>query len=194
VLTGGCVELTGPGLPYAPFAAALRELVRDRGAAAVTALLPGPGVGELAALLPGLGVAPSGAEPETARARLFELLLALLETLAEEQPVVLIVEDVHRADRATCDLLSFVARNLRNAAVLLVVTFRSDSVHRDDLLARLLTGLERMDGVTRPELPRLSRDQVATQLEGILGHPPAPSVTSAVHRRGGGTRCSPRRW
>jgi AAA ATPase domain len=186
VLTGGCVELTGPGLPYAPFVAALRELVRDRGAAAVTALLPGPGAGELAALLPGLGVAPSGAEPETARARLFELLLALLETLAEEQPVVLIIEDVHWADRATCDLLSFVARNLRNAAVLLVVTFRSDSLHRDDLLASLLAGLERMDGVTRLELLRLSRDQVATQLEGILGHPPAPSVTSAVHRRGGG--------
>jgi len=98
----------------------------------------------------------------------------------------LIIEDVHWADRATYDLLSFVARNLRNAAVLLVVTFRSDRLHGDDLLRRLLAGLERMDGVTRLELARLSRDQVAAQLEGILGRPPAPSVTSAVHQRGGG--------
>ena len=186
VLAGGCVELSGPGLPYAPFTAALRQLVRDRGAAEVTALLPGPAAGELAALLPGLGAPPSGADPETARARLFELLLALLETLAEEQPLVLIIEDVHWADRATCDLLSFVARNLRDAAVLLVVTFRSDSLRRDDLLRRLLAGLERMDGVTRLELARLSRDHVAAQIEGILGRPPVPSVTSAVHRRGGG--------
>ena len=186
VLTGGCVELTGPGLPYAPFTAALRQLVRDRGAAEVTALLPGPGAGELAALLPGLGAPPSGADPETARARLFELLLTLLETLAEKQPVVLIIEDLHWADRATGDLLSFVARNLRDAAVLLVVTFRSDGLHGDDLLRRLLAGLERMDGVTRLELERLSRDQVAAQIEGILGRPAAPSVISAVHQRGGG--------
>jgi DNA-binding CsgD family transcriptional regulator len=186
ILAGGCVELTGPGLPYAPFTAALRQLVRDRGAAEVAALLPGPGVGELAALLPGLGAPPAGADPETARARLFELVLGLLETLAEEQPLVLIIEDVHWADRATGDLLSFVARNLRNAGVLLVVTFRSDSVHGDPPLRRLLAGLERMAGVTRLELARLSRDQVAAQLEGILGRPPAPSVTSAVHQRGGG--------
>ena len=186
VLAGGCVQLSGAGLPYAPFAAALRELVRERGAAEVAALLPGQGAAELAALLPEFGALPSGADPETARARLFELLRALLEALAEQQPVVLVVEDVHWADRPTCDLLSFLVRNLRQAAVLLVVTFRSDSLHRTHPLRALLAGLERMDGVTRLELPRLSRDQVAAQLEGILGHPAAPSVTSAVHERGGG--------
>ena len=82
VLTGGCVELSAAGLPSAPFAAALRELVRERGAAEVTALLPGQAAGELAALLPGFGAPPPGADPETARIRLFELMLALLEALA----------------------------------------------------------------------------------------------------------------
>jgi DNA-binding CsgD family transcriptional regulator len=186
VLAGGCVELTAPGLPYAPFAAALRELVRERGAAEVAALLPGEGAGELAVLLPEFGPGPPGGDPETARARLFELLLALLEGLAEQQPVVLVVEDVHWADRPTCDLLSFLVRNLRHAAVLLVVTFRSDSLHRTHPLRPLLAGLARVAGVSRLELPRLSRDQVAAQLEGILGRPPAPSVTSAVYERGGG--------
>ena len=38
-------------------------------------------------------------DPGTARARLFEVLLTLLETLAEQQPVVLVVEDVHWAYR-----------------------------------------------------------------------------------------------
>ena len=58
VLTGGCVELSAAALPYAPFVAALRELVRDRGAAVVAGLLPGPGAGELAALLPRFGPPP----------------------------------------------------------------------------------------------------------------------------------------
>jgi hypothetical protein len=186
VLAGGCVELTAGGLPYAPFTAALRQLVRERGAAGVAALLPGRGGGELAALLPEFGAPSLGADPQTSRARLFELLLALLEALAEDQPVVLVVEDVHWADRETCDLLRFLVRNLRDAAVLLVVTFRSESLHRDHALGRLLAGLERMDGVTRLELPRLSRGQVAAQLGGILGHPPALPVLSAVYQRGGG--------
>jgi ATP/maltotriose-dependent transcriptional regulator MalT len=186
VLWGGCVELSAAGLPYAPFAAALRELVRERGAVEVAALLPGPGAGELAALLPEFGALPPGADPETARARLFELVLALLEALADEQPVILVVEDVHWADQPTSDLMSFLARNLRAAAVLVVVTFRSDDLHRDHPLRRLLAGLERMAGVISLDLPRLSHAQVAAQVAGILRGQQAPSVVTAVYHRGGG--------
>ena len=75
------------------------------------------------------------------------MLLTLLETLAEQQPVVLVVEDVHWADRSTCDLLSFLVRNIRQARVLLVVTFRSDELNRNDLLRPLLAGLARAEGV-----------------------------------------------
>jgi ATP/maltotriose-dependent transcriptional regulator MalT len=186
VLTGACVQVSAAGLPYAPFTAALRELVRERGAAEVAGLVPGPGAGELALLLPEFGAQPSPGDPETARARLFELLLTLFEALAEQRPVVLVVEDVHWADQPTCDLLRFLVRNLRRATVALVVTFRSDSIHRDHPVRGLLAGLERMHGVARVELPRLSRDEVAAQLEGILGHPPAPAVTAAVYERGSG--------
>src|ERR1700719_2347496 len=61
VLAGGCVELSTASLPYAPFGAALRELVRERGTAEVSALLPGQAAGELAGLLPEFGALPSGA-------------------------------------------------------------------------------------------------------------------------------------
>src|SRR6201985_125534 len=131
VLAGGCVELGAGGLPYAPFTAAVRRLVRARGAAEVAGLLPDQTVGELGVLLPDFGTPPAGADPGTARARLFEVLLTLLETLAEQQPVVLGVEDVHWADRSTCDLLSLLVRNLRQARVLLVATFRSDEMNRN---------------------------------------------------------------
>jgi len=146
VLAGGCVELGAGGLPYAPFTAALRQLVRSRGAAAVAGLLPGQAEGELGVLLPDFGTPPAGADPGTARARLFEVLLTLLETLADQQPVVLVVEDVHWADRSTCDLLSFLVRNIQQARVLLVVTFRSDELNRNDLVRPLLAGLARAEG------------------------------------------------
>jgi DNA-binding CsgD family transcriptional regulator len=186
VLTGGCVDLSAADLPYAPFTAALRQLVRERGIAAVTQLLGGEGAGELAALLPEFGTVPARADPETARARLFELLLSLLEVLSERLPVIVVVEDAHWADRSSRDLLGFLVRNLRHAAVLLVVTFRSDELHRTHPLRPLLAELARMDGVTRLELPRLSRGQAAAQLEGILGGPPGAALTDAVYTRGGG--------
>ena len=70
VLTGGCVELGAGGLPYAPFTAALRQLVRARGAAEVAGMLPGHAAGELGVLLPDFGTPPAGADPGTARGRL----------------------------------------------------------------------------------------------------------------------------
>ena len=186
VLAGGCIDLGGTGLAYAPFMALLLELVRQRGAAEVAALLPGNGPGELARLLPQLGSPAIGGDPETARGRLFGSLLLLLEQLAGERPLVLIIEDVHWADRSTADLLAFLVRALRYGPVLLVVTFRSEELSGIPALRRLIGELGRMDGVVRLELRRLSREEVAAQLEGILGRPPEPAVTGTVYQRGGG--------
>src|SRR4051812_7200309 len=41
VLVGGCLELGSDGLPFAPFTAALRQLVREIGIDQVAQLLPG---------------------------------------------------------------------------------------------------------------------------------------------------------
>ena len=186
VLAGGCVDLSGTGLPYAPFTAALRELIRQRGAGAVTRLLPGGDAGELAGLLPELGRPPADADREMARGRLFGLVLTLLERLAGERPVVLVIEDVHWADRSTADLLAFLVRNVRHGPVLLIVTFRSDELDGAPGLGRLVAELGRTDRVTRLELARLSRADVAVQLEGILGRPAATLTADAVYQRGGG--------
>src|SRR5215469_1627502 len=167
VLAGGCVEVSAAGLPYAPFTALLRELVRSRGAAEVAELLPGRDAAALAVLLPEFGALPSGGDPEMSRARLFETLLALFEAVAERRPLVLVVEDAHWADRSTCDLLSFLVRNVRQVPVLLIVTFRSEDTESAPLRS-LIAGLGRMEGVQRIELEPLSRRDVAAQLEGIL--------------------------
>ena len=185
VLTGGCVEVEAAGLPYAPVTAVLRKLVRSRGTGKVAALLPGSLARELAVLLPEFGEQPSGGDPAMMRARLFEALLALFEVLAEERPLVLVVEDAQWADRSTCDLLTFLVRNMRQAPVLLIVTFRSEDTERAPLRS-LTAGLGRMEGVSRIELARLSRGDVAAQLEGILGSVPQPALINAVYQRGGG--------
>src|SRR5262249_8906762 len=109
-LSGGCVDMSAAALPHAATPAVLRKSPRSGGAAEVAALLSGSQAAELAVLLPEFGEQPSGGDPAMMRARLFEALLTLFEVLAEEQPLVLVVEDAHWADRSTCDLLTFLVR------------------------------------------------------------------------------------
>ncbi len=153
VLTGGCLELGADSLPFTPFTAVLRELVRDLGAAGVAGLLPAGSSRELARLLPEFG-APAGPDGAgEARARLFEQMLLVLERLAEAGPVVLVIEDMHWADQSTRDLLAFLIRNQPTLdGVLIVVTYRSDDLHRTHPLRPLLAELGRVDWVTRMDL------------------------------------------
>ena len=187
VLTGGCVELGTDGLPFAPFTAVLRELVRDLGADGVAGLLPSAVSRDFARLLPEFGTAAPEAGDIVARARLFEQMLALLERLADDGPVVLVIEDAHWADRSSRDLLAFlVGRQQILDRVLIIVTYRSDELHRTHPLRPLLAELGRLSWVERMELPRLDRVRADELVARLLGHEPEPSLADEVYRRAEG--------
>jgi DNA-binding CsgD family transcriptional regulator/tetratricopeptide (TPR) repeat protein len=186
VLTGGCVPVGDGALPYAPIVEGLRALVADLGASAVRGLI-GPSWPELARLLPALGEPQAAAGPpdQAARARLFELLLGMLGRLGQETPLLLVVEDVHWADRSTRDLLAFLVRNLRRERLLVVVSYRSDEPGTD-WLGPYLAVLDRSGRAQRVELPRLDRAETLAQLVGILGAAPPAELADAVFRRSEG--------
>jgi len=184
VLAGGCLELGADGLPFAPFTAVLRGLVRDLGAAAVAELLPGGGARELARLLPEFGEPARTDDAGEARARLFEQMLVLLERLAEAGPVILLIEDLHWADRSTTDLLAFLIRNQPSLdGVLIVVTYRSDELGRTHPLRALLAELGRIGWVARMDLGRLTRPDTDRLVAGIVGRRPGDELLAAVYRR-----------
>jgi len=183
VLCGECLELGSDGLPYAPFAAILRELVRELGVERVRSQIPG-GPGELARLLPGLGDPPPAGEES--RARLYEQILTLFERVAEEEPLVLVVEDAHWAERSTRDLILFLTRNLTIGRVLLVLTYRSDELHRTHPLRPLLAGLARDRRTTRVEVPALTRAEVAELATSLLGHELSPAFIDDLYERSAG--------
>jgi AAA ATPase domain len=191
LLSGGCVDLGGAGLAYAPFTAALRGLVRKVGAEDVAALLPGGGPAELGRLLPALGASrPRGTDTDgvgAARARLFEEFLGLLENLADRRPVVLVIEDAHWADQSSRDLLSFLARNLQpGTSLLIVVSYRSDDLDRGHPLRPLAAELERLPQVHRIGLRRLPQRDVIAQIRGILDGPGPAGLVEDVARRSDG--------
>jgi DNA-binding CsgD family transcriptional regulator/tetratricopeptide (TPR) repeat protein len=204
VLTGACLELGAEGLPFSPFTAILRDLVRETGIDELSGMLPGSGRAglELARLLPelaasqlaggvgltgGVGDARGAPAAGEARARLFEEFLTLLERLAGQRPLVLVIEDAHWADRSSRDLIAFLIgyqRALRD--VLIVVTFRSDEMHRTHPLRPLLAELARIDWVERMELPRLTRGQAEELAAAVLGRALGRTLSDVLYQRAEG--------
>ena len=185
VLYGGCLPVGDGALPYAPIVQALRALLTEVGVDEVRALV-GPCWPELARLLPALGPPDRAGRPgQSAQARLFELLLGLLGRLGQQTSLLLVVEDLHWADRSTRDLLAFLVRNLRRERVLLVITYRNDEPGQERL-GPYLAELDRCGPVQRLELARLDRAQTRAQLVGILGTAPPAEVVDAVFARSEG--------
>ena len=108
VLTGDCVDLGDGELAYAPIVSALRGLSPDE----LGARRGGPRAAAAPARRP-----RGGHESALSQGRVFELLLGLLGRLGDAQPLVLVFEDVHWADRSSRDFLSFFVRNARHQRV-----------------------------------------------------------------------------
>jgi DNA-binding CsgD family transcriptional regulator/tetratricopeptide (TPR) repeat protein len=181
VLTGDCVDLGDSELPYVPLVAALRPLARSGDPA-----LTEPVRAAVAPLLPGLAPRAAESGEDGAQARLFEGLLLLLDALGAERPVLLVIEDLHWADRSTRAALAFLARSLVAERALVIGSFRPDELHRRHPLRPLLAELERAPQARRVTLEPLTRAELADQLEDILGAPPGPDLLERLWKRSGG--------
>ncbi len=182
VLAGDCVDLGESELPYVPLVAALRPLARS-GDPALTPELRAA----VAPLLPGTAPAADPPDPDAgAQARLFEGLLSLLDCLATDRPVLLLIEDLHWADSSTRAALAFLCRSLASERVLLVASYRPDELHRRHPLRSLLAELERNPNARRLSLAPLTLDELSGQLEDILGEPPAAELLDRLWTRSGG--------
>ncbi|MFE2373508.1 helix-turn-helix transcriptional regulator [Streptomyces sp. NPDC059398] len=184
VAVGGCVEIGADGLPYAPFSTALRALRRrlpDEMAAAIEGQ-----EGELARILPELGETGRRTDHEDGTARLFELTSRLLERIAADRTVVLVLEDLHWADASTRHLLAYLFRTLSSGRLVVVATYRADDIHRRHPLRPLLAELDRLRTVRRIDLARFTRSEVRLQLTGILAAEPEPALADEIFARSDG--------
>ena len=177
VLLGRCSE--DPLAPFEPFT----EVLRHVGAEAARALA-GPGAGELDRLL---GEARGAAADDPgARHRLFAAVDDVLTRLAEHRPLVLVLDDLHWADRPTLLLLGFVLRSTRPAPVLVLGTYRDTEIGRRTPLAGVLADLRRDGGAERIGLRGLAAGEVAALAATWLGDEAAARVAPAVHARTAG--------
>ncbi|SEG80921.1 regulatory protein, luxR family [Thermomonospora echinospora] len=188
VLVGQCAEL-GESMPYLPLADALWTATRDprvpadRLTVLRAALDSRPVLGRL---LPD-GAGPAGGDASgLAQQRLFGAALGLLGELSDARPVLLVLEDLHWADRSTRDLLTFLSRVLQSERVCLVGTYRSDDLHRRHPLRPLVAELLRLPSVSAVEVRPFERRETADYLVSLQGGDLPAEVVEQVHARSEG--------
>ncbi|XVS62942.1 helix-turn-helix transcriptional regulator [Actinosynnema sp. CA-299493] len=195
VLNGRCLDVGETGLPYLPFTEALGQ-VRQAGLLDVAAR---PALG---LLLPELALPPGhdggtsvsglpshlvGRRPEqdVGQLQLFDAVHGLLGELAEERPVLLVLEDLHWADASTRYLLSFLLSRLRAQRLLVVATYRSDDLHRSHPLRPLLNELVRLPAVQRLDLTPLSAIDARSFVAALADDLPDDVVLEVAERSDG---------
>jgi predicted ATPase len=188
VLWGRCWE-AGGAPAYWPWIEVLRPLLAEMDPRALLAEL-GPAATSLAALIPELGerlpeLGKQVDDSDHARFRLFDALARFLRLVAARTPLLLVLDDLHVADRPSLLLLDFVARTLRGTRAMIVGTYRdADARLRpevDDLLAQIAREGERL------ELRRLRESEIAELIEGATETAADPRTVAAVVRATEGT-------
>jgi class 3 adenylate cyclase/tetratricopeptide (TPR) repeat protein len=124
--------------------------------------------------------------PEDNRRRLFSGVLECLRNIASAHPLLLVLEDLHDADRGTVDLLLYLARHLAGAPLLVVCTYRDSEVDRAHPLAGALAELRRVSQFERLHLGELSVNEVQRILASSSQRAVPHQWAEFVHHRSGG--------
>jgi len=122
--------------------------------------------------------------PERRQARRLEAVHGALTRLAAERPVLLVLEDLHRADAATRALAAFLVRVTRPARLCVLITYHPDDVGRADAFRETLAAIdESARPPTRIELGPLDRDELSALVADVEGERPSASLLLLVAER-----------
>jgi DNA-binding CsgD family transcriptional regulator/tetratricopeptide (TPR) repeat protein len=159
VVVGHCLDLDGSAMPYVPFSEMLGRLAAELPDAVGAVVGRHPA---LARLQPGRRLLGTGQQDVGGvdRSELFDAVLALVEEVAAAGPLLLVVEDVHWADRSTRDLLTLLLTRGSDQPLVVVVSYRADDLHRRHPLRGQVAEWGRLPGVRRLALGPLGEDAV----------------------------------
>jgi hypothetical protein len=186
VLWGHCYE--GEGAPaYWPWVQMVRAYAHDHDPEELRSAM-GSGAADIAemvsqvrARLPELP-RPSPVDPEQARFRLFDSVVSFLRNASMRRPLVLVLDDLHWADKPSLLLLQFLARELAGARLLVVGAYRDVELQRKHPLSETLAELAHAGQSDRILLRGLTRAEVGRFIERSAGVEPPGGLVDAVFR------------
>jgi tetratricopeptide (TPR) repeat protein len=139
-------------------------------------------VPDIRALLPETPVPPE-LDPDQARFRFFESVTTYLGRLSERRPLVLIIDDLHWADRSSLMLLEFLGDEIAAQRIMLVGTYRDAEAAGNDALVRAIERLNRSRATHRVTLIGLEPQDAAEYGAFIAGRPLPETLVTTIYQR-----------
>ena len=186
VLWGRCYEGQGAP-PYWPWIQIIRSYVTERDAQTVrremgkTASVIAEIVPDVRERLPNIGPASPMDDYESARFRLFDSISTFLKIASRARPIVLILEDLHWADKPSLMLLEFVGRELGNSQMMIVGNYRDMELNPRHPLSLTLGELTREGLFDRLLLHGLQKHDVKRFIEAAAGIDPPSGLVEVVY-------------
>jgi DNA-binding winged helix-turn-helix (wHTH) protein/tetratricopeptide (TPR) repeat protein len=184
VARGRCLEQLGSAEAYLPFLEALQSLLASADAPLVTQLLEQHAPSWCSAF-PALASRNARSSSAGANAsRMLRELGDLLEALARQRPLLLLLEDLHWADPSSTDAVRLLAQRIGERRVLVLATFRRDEVERDhhplQSVRRELLAHELCEEIA---LPLLGESYITSYLDARCpGHDFPPELAQLIVR------------
>ncbi len=161
-VVGSCVDVDEGTLPYLPFVQIIRGLRASAGARAPRR------DGSLAELLDVV----AADRPDRGSTRLVAALVERLRDVADETPLVLVIEDGQWLDRASASVLGALGTALMGSRIATIVTLRTQSEPLTAHVMAVLAELARHPTFERIDLPRLDATEHAALVAAIAGRRP----------------------
>ena len=186
VMWGHCYEDQGTP-PYWPWVQAIRSYVQQQDTEKLRTEM-GSGAWDIGEIVPDMRDRLHDLEPptalldsESARFRLFDSITTFFKNASRTQPVVVILDDLHVADKSSLALLKFVARELSGTRLLVVGAYRDVGLSRQHPLSEALGELTRESAFERVLFRGLSKEDVGHFIEAVSEVKPAQSLVEAVY-------------
>ena len=187
VLTGHCVNMNGAPA-YLPYVEIIEQVISSPRSPLVLREALGDVAPEIARIAPALRRAfpdippPVELPPELGRRYVWNSFSEFIGRAARDEPLMLVLEDLHWADESTLLLTDYLTPLLSDMPVLVLGTYRDVEVDLHHPLARVIGQLSRRRLMERVSLGRLSYDGVRAMLRALAGQPAPEQLTRVIDR------------
>ncbi|MCI0847217.1 MAG: AAA family ATPase [Chloroflexi bacterium] len=185
LLWGWCYEGEGAP-PYWPWVVPIQSYVRHTAPDSLRAQL-GPGMADIAGLVPEIAEKlgdvppPTPVAPEQARFRLFDAVTSFLKRAAADEPILLVLDDIHWADEPSLLLLQFLARQIDDSRLMIVLTSREAEAAGSPAVTETLAQLSRLPAFRRHVLSGLAIGDVRRFFQVEAGQDPDADLVQSLH-------------
>src|ERR671918_2769151 len=182
---GWCYEETGAP-PYWPWLQPLRSYIQQQDPNQLRSQM-GPSAAHIAEIIPEIGEKlpglepPQALEPEQARFRLFDSITTFLKNATQFQPLMLVLDDLHWADKPSLLLLQFLARQLTESHLLVVGCYRDLELSRQHPLSEALAQLSHLPVFQRELLLGMSQEDTGQFIELTARMRPSPQLVETIY-------------